>query len=36
MVVFGIAIETGRNVDVARNDAFTFDEFGDNVLYGYI
>lgn len=36
MVAFGVAIDTGKNVDVARNDAFVFDEFGDNVLYGYI
>lgn len=38
MVAFDVAIDTGINVDVARNDAFTFefDEFGDNVLYGYI
>lgn len=35
MVAFDVAIDTGKNVDVVRNDAFAFDEFGDNVLYGY-
>lgn len=37
MVAFGVAIDTGKNEDGERNDAFAFDEFDDNVLlYGYI
>lgn len=37
MVAFCVAIDTGKNVDVKRNDAFpfAFDAFDDNVSYGY-